>query len=136
MVEPAQLLRRRADALASELHLDLGSTRICLACLSIVAFELEGGSRHEVQGRLVTVTKDLWLEGLSEHALAAVEEAAHRGVPGTEAALADLQRLGGSPIARAITLRLAWQLLERARNTHSLTSIARDRLDRTWPELN
>lgn len=49
----------------------MDSAPICLACLSIVASELERGSRSEIQGRLVSVTRDLWNEGLAEYALVA-----------------------------------------------------------------
>jgi hypothetical protein len=133
----AQLPRHRADRLASELLLDVGSARICLACLSIVAFELESGDRYAVQGRLVSITRDLWREGLSELAFAAVEEACHRGLGDAPAALADLEQLGGSsPIARAITMRLARQLLERAERTDRLVDLARNRLSTRFPELN
>jgi hypothetical protein len=133
----AKLPRHRADRLASELHLDVGAARICLACLSIVAFELESGNRRRIQGLLVSMTRDLWHEGLSEHAFAAVEDGCCRGLADAPAALADLEQLGGSsPIARAITLRLARQLLERAKYEDSLIDAARERFSTPFPELN
>jgi hypothetical protein len=119
------------------LRLDLGSTRICLACLSIVAFALDDCSRHEIQGRLMQLTLPLWEEGLAEPALAAVRDACDRGVPDAQAALVDLERDGArTPIARAIVLCLARQLRRRARIEAQLASLARDRLERTLPELN
>lgn len=137
MPRSAQLPRNRADRLARQLRLDLGSTRICLACLSIVAFALDGGDRHEIQGRLMQMTGTLWEEGLAEPALAAVREACDRGLPDAEAARADLEREGGrTPIARAIVLCLARQLRRRARVEARLAKLARERLDRTLPELN
>jgi len=133
----AQLPRRRADELAGRLRLDLDSTRICLACLSIVAFALDGGNRHEIQGRLVALTHTLWDEGLAEPALAAVREARDRGVRDAPAALADLERDGGrTPIARAIVLCLAEQLRHRADIEARVREVARGRLARTTPELN
>lgn len=90
-----------------------------------------------MQGCLVSITRDLWHEGLSEHALGAVEEARRRGLADAPAALADLEQLGGSsPIARAITLRLARQMLERAKLSDHLVDVARDRLSTQFPQLN
>ncbi len=115
----------------------MGSTRVCLACLSIVAFALDDCDRHEIQGRLMQMTVPLWEEGLAEPALAAVREACDRGLRDAPSALADLERDGGrTPIARAIVLCLARQLRRRARIEAELARLARDRLDRTVPELN
>jgi hypothetical protein len=103
----------------------------------MVAFSLDGGNRNEVQGRLMELTLPLWDEGLAEPALAAVREACDRGLRDAPAALADLEQSGGrTPIARAIVLSLARQLRRRARVEARLASLARDRLDRTFPELN
>jgi len=83
------------------------------------------------------LTVPLWEEGLAEPALVAVREGCDRGLPDAQAALADLERGGGrTPIARAIVLRLARQLRRRARIEAEVTSLARDRLERTLPELN
>lgn len=137
MPRSAQLPRRRADRLAAQLRLTLESTRICLACLSMVAFALDDCNRHEIQGRLMQLTVPLWEEGLAEPALTAVREACGRGLPDAPAALADLERAGGrTPIARAIVLCLARQLRRRARIEAQLAGLARDRLERTLPELN
>ena len=133
----SRLPRRRADRLAAALCLDVGSARICLACLSFVSFALERGDRHEVQGQLMQVTENMWHEGLAEHALAAVRDGCDRGLRDATWALADLEEHGGrTPIARAIVLCLAKQLRQRARTESHLTAVARDRLARTWPELN
>ena len=111
--------------------------RICLACLSIVAFALDDCDRHEIQGRLMQMTVPLWEEGLAEPAIAAVREACDRGVRDAPAALADLERNGGrTPIARAIVLCLARQLRRRARVEAQLAKLARERLESTLPELN
>lgn len=137
MGSTSQLPRRRADRLAAALRIDLGSVRVCPACLSVVAVALDGGNRHEVQGRLVSLTPVLWDEGLAEDALAAVREACRRGLRDAEAALADLERDGGrSPIARAIVLRLARQLGQRARLERHLAAVARKRFDSTFAGLN
>lgn len=137
MARSTQLPRHRADRLAAQLRLRLDSTRVCLACLSIVAFALDGGDRHEIQGGLMQVTETLWLEGLAEPAVAAVRDACDRGLRDAPTALADLERDGGrTPIARAIVLCLARQLRRRARIEAHLASLARERLARTLPELN
>jgi len=123
--------------LAARLDLDVGSARLCLACLSIVADALDGGDRHEIQGRLMQMTETLWVEGLDEQALAAVRDACARGLRDAPAALEDLEQDGGrTPMARAIVLCLARQLRRRERIEAQLTSLARHRLERTWPELN
>jgi hypothetical protein len=133
----ARLPRRRADLLAARLDLDVGSARLCLACLSIVAHALDDGDRHEIQGRLMQITETLWVEGLEADALAAVRDACDRGVRDAPAALADLEEDGGrTPVARAIVLCLARQLLRRERVEAQVASLVRDRLERTWPELN
>jgi len=83
------------------------------------------------------ITETLWVEGLDEHALGAVRDACDRGLRDAPAALADLEEDGGrTPIARAIVLCLARQLRRRERVEEHLASVARDRLARTWPELN
>lgn len=137
MPSSARLPRRRADRLAAELDLDLSSARICLACLSIVAFALDDGNRHEIQGRLMQMTDTLWHEGLDEHAFAVVREARDLGLRDAALALADLEQGGGrTPIARAIVLRLARQLRHRARVETQIREAARDRLATAFPELN
>jgi hypothetical protein len=131
------LPRNRADRVAADLRLDLGSMRVCLACLSFVAFALDGGNRHEIQGQLMQMTETLWHEGLEEPALAAMRDACRRGVRDAPAALADLEEAGGrTPIARAIVLCLAEQLRRRARIESRVREAARARLATAFPELN
>jgi hypothetical protein len=97
-------------------ELDVGlDTGICHACLSFVSFALDNGDPSEISHWLRRVTPDLWADGLSEQALAAVRRACERGVPDAPAALADLERKGGrSSVARAIVRRLAEELSRRA----------------------
>ena len=80
---------------------------------------------------------DLWAEGLEEPALAAVRRACKRGVPDAPAALADLERNGGtSPVALAIVRRLAEELSRRTRLELRIEELARGRLPLAPPELN
>lgn len=130
-----RLTRSRADRLAARLRLDLDSAPICLACLSLVAFGDD--SPRAVQGRLVSVTRDLWAEGLREYAVDAVTSAMLHGDPDAEAALADLEDAGGSsPVARAIVLRLAQHMRRRSGLSHDVIAFARRRFDATEAELN
>jgi hypothetical protein len=100
----------RADALVRELDVDLDGG-ICHACLSFVSLALDNGDPSEIAHWLRRMTPDLWAEGLSERALAAVRFACERGVADAPAALADLERRGDrSSVARAIVRRLAEEL--------------------------
>ena len=111
---PPAFPQARADALVRELDVDL-DTGICHACLSFVSFALDDGDPAEIARWLRRMTPDLWADGLSEQALAAVRRACERGVPDASAALADLERKGGrSSVARAIVRRLADELSRRA----------------------
>jgi hypothetical protein len=134
-VSSPRLSRRRADRLAARLSLDFEAAPICLACLTIVAFGDD--NPRAVQGRLVSVTPDLWAEGLREYAIDSVTAAMLHGDPDAEAALADLEDGGGtSPVARAIVLRLAQQMRRRAGPSHDVIAFARARFDSTEAELN
>lgn len=125
-----------ADALVIMLDLDLDAG-ICHACLSFVSLALDQGDPVEVARQTRRMTPDLWADGLAEPALAAVRRACEVGVPGAEAALADLERRGGrSSVARAIVRRLAEELSRRSRTEMRLETLARDRLRLAPPELN
>jgi hypothetical protein len=117
------------------LSVDFEAAPICLAYLTIVAFGDD--SPRAVQGRLVSVTRDLWAEGLREYAIDAVTSAMLHGDPDAEAALADLEDGGGSsPIARAIVLRMAQQMRRQAGVSHDVIAFARRRFDSAQAELN
>jgi len=129
--------RPRADRLAAQLDLDLDSAPICLACLYLVAIEIEEGDPHRIRGALVRMTPHLWAEGLSGVATESVHRAVDRGVPDADAALTDLAGHGGrSGVARAIVRRLAEQLLERMRELDRIHVAARSTLDRSTFEWN
>jgi hypothetical protein len=117
-----------------DLDLDAG---ICRACLSVVSLALEKGDPVEIAREIRCMTPDLWDDGLAKPALAAVRRACERGLPDTEAALADLQRRRGrSAVARSIVRRLAEELSRRTRTEMRLEALARDRLRLATPELN
>lgn len=128
---------RDLDSLAAALDLDLGHVGICHACLSFVAFPLDGGDVREARSWARRMTSDLWHEGLAEPALAAMRDAADAGIEGAAAALADLERNGGrSAVARAIVLRLAADLVEQMRAERRLLEASRSRLELAPPEWN
>jgi hypothetical protein len=135
VVPGPRLSRRRAERLAARLGLDFEAAPICLACLTIVAFGDD--SPRAVQGRLVSVTRDLWVEGLREYATETLTAAMLHGDPDAQAALADLEDGGGSsPVARAMVLRLAQQMRRQAGVSHDVIAFARRRFDSAQAELN
>ena len=106
-----------ARRFAHELDLDLDRDRlpICLACLSIVSMQIDGGNQRKINGAVQSMTPDLWAEGLELPAWTALEQARDKGVPGAEEAIGDvLERGCHSTVARAIVRLLAEQLAERA----------------------
>ena len=104
-----------ARAFVRELDLDVDRLPICLACLSIVSMQIDGGNQRRINGAVQSMTPDLWAEGLELPAWTALEEARDRGVPGAEEAIGDvLERGCHSRVARAIVRLLAEQLAERA----------------------
>lgn len=128
--------RERADAFAASLDIDL-DVGICLACLSFVSFAVDGGDPADIAREVRRMTPDLWHDGLAGPVLAAAREARDRGVPDAEAALAELQRRGGtSSVARAIVLRLGKQLCARMHAESRVRVAARTRLHLAPPELN
>jgi hypothetical protein len=131
------LTQPRADALVAQLDLDPHAP-ICQACLSFVCFALkDGSSPAKVRGQIQSTTRDLWHEGVSEIALAAVRRACERGVPDADVALADLEAKGrNSRTARTIVRRLAEDLNRRTRTEMHLERTARGRLREAPPEWN
>jgi uncharacterized protein YfcZ (UPF0381/DUF406 family) len=126
----------RAEPLAARLELDLDNG-ICHACLSFVCCAMDDGDVAQVARETRRVSRDLWSDGLAEQALAALRQAAEQGEPDAPAALADLERNGGtSCMAQAIVRRLAAQLQHRTRVQMSIEARARDRLRLAPPELN
>jgi hypothetical protein len=108
--------RKRADAVAATLDLDVRAAGICLACLSFVSFPLDRGEEHKVRGAEREFTPILWEEGLAEPARRALERALARGVKNADRALADVDQAGPrTPIARAIVRVLAYQLVAEMR---------------------
>jgi hypothetical protein len=108
--------RKRADAVAATLDIDVHETGICLPCLSFVSFPLDRGEQSKVRGAEREFTPILWDEGLAEPARAALERACERGVRNADRALADVDRAGAkTPIARAIVCVLALQLVAEMR---------------------
>lgn len=104
----------RAAAIVARLELDLDDG-ICHACLCFVSFAVDDGDKREIGREVRRMTPDLWYDGLDVQALAAVRAARDAGVPDAEEALAELEARGGrSVIARAIVLRLAVELAQRA----------------------
>ncbi|MGZ8717185.1 MAG: hypothetical protein ACXWYO_08760 [Gaiellaceae bacterium] len=128
--------QRRADAVASELEVDLDGG-ICHACLSFVSFALDEGDPAELRRQVRRMTPALWEDGLAAQALAAVRRACERGVHDANAALADLELSGGrSATARAIVRRLAAELSRRTCTEMRLEALARDSPSLTRPEWN
>jgi len=104
-----------ARGIASQLDFHLDDIGICLACLSFVSMAIDGGDQRKIQGALQRMTPDLWVEGLALPARRALERARNRGVPGADAALADIEARGGrSMVAKAIVYRLGADLSARA----------------------
>jgi hypothetical protein len=126
----------RAAALAASTDVGLDSG-ICLACLSFVSIALDGGDPRDIARELRRMTPDIWHDGLSGVAIAAVRRARDRGVLDADVALADLEERGGrSVVARAIVRKLAEELSRRARTTARVETIARDRSLLAPPEWN
>jgi hypothetical protein len=112
----AMLTAKRAAELAAKLQLDVYETGICLPCLSIVAFPLDRGDEPKTRGATVSMTPNLWEEGLELPARLALEQARARGVKDAELALADVEQAGArTTIARAIVRVLALQLVAEMR---------------------
>jgi hypothetical protein len=108
--------RKRAANLASKLDLDVHETRICLPCLSFVAFPLDSGDERELRRATLHFTPILWDEGLAEPARQALERAQARRMKAAERAVADVEARGPrTPIARAIVQVLALQLVAEMR---------------------
>ena len=110
---------------------------VCSACLGMVSIALDFGDAKDVAHELRRMTPDLWGDGLSEIALAAVREARDRGVAGADLALAELEAGGGrSAVARAIVRKLASELSRQVHATTRVHAAARDRLELAPPEWN
>jgi hypothetical protein len=109
----------RVEALAASLDIGLGSPGVCVACLSLVAPELERGDKRAAAGRLAMVASSLWAEGLGEVGLRAAELEARSGDEDATDALRDLEsRSFRSEIFRAVVRRLAGELAGDMRRAH------------------
>ena len=105
-----------ADALAKLLDLDVEDTPVCLACLSDVTFTLDTGDARKINGAITRTAPDLWDEGLEQPVRLALARALRSGIADAGPALRDVDANGPrSRIVRAVVLRLAVQLRERAR---------------------
>ena len=132
---PAPLPAKRLERLVARLDIALDAP-ICLACLCIVAGELES-TPQKLNGAARCIARDMWDEGLADVALSEVRRIASRGDPDAGLALADLeQREGRSKVAVAIVIRLARQLDEQGRRDAALLRRARERAEGVVPELN
>jgi hypothetical protein len=132
-VPPSQ----RLDALAQSLDLDVDSSGVCLACLSFVSFPLGDGKETLARREARRMAGDVWDDGLDVPLLAALTRARDDGVPDAEAALDDVQARGPrSAVVRAVVLRLAAELAERARVEASVLPKARPPSSPGLPELN
>jgi hypothetical protein len=108
--------REQAQELANELDLDVDDIAICHACLSFVAFAVDGGDEADIRRQTNSLTPVLWAEGLALPAQLALERARKRGVDGAEEALEDVFDRGPrSAIAKAIVRRLGAELMARSR---------------------
>ena len=133
---PRSLPQDRADALAAGLDVGLDSG-ICFACLGVVAMALDFGGPGDVARELRRMTPDLWADGLSEVAIAAVRRTRDTGVPDADVALADLEERGGrSVVARAIVQKLAEELSRRVHTTARVEKTARGGSLLAPPEWN
>ena len=102
--------------LAAALDLDVFELGICHACLSFVAFPLDDGDEREVARAVREFAPILWEEGLALPLQDALERARRRGVPGAEAAIADVWRCGPrAPIVADVIRGLAADLTRRTR---------------------
>lgn len=103
---------QRACRLVARLDLDVNEARICLACLTFVAFPMDAGAESKVRGETVRMTPDLWDEGLEPYLRAALIRAAAAGVEDGREALNDIAERGPrTTTARAAVRLLAWQLV-------------------------
>jgi hypothetical protein len=105
-----------AKELAGRLDLNVHDTPICLACLSFVAVPIGHGDEREARSWARRMAPDLWAEGLEQPVRLALRRARDQGVPGAEAALADVAARGARSVTvREIVLRLGRDLDEHAR---------------------
>lgn len=103
------------SSLAGSLRLGLDSPRLCLACLSMVAFASDEAEARQSR-RWIAPT--LWLEGFGDTVRAALVRAARNDVVGAVEALVDLDtRSCRSGIYLAVLDRLAADLAEAERRS-------------------
>jgi hypothetical protein len=112
----ALMTPEEAERLAAALDLDVDELGICHACLCIVSFAIDSGDEREIRLATNRIARDLWAEGLALPAQAALERARKRGVPGAEAAIAEVEAKGHrTRVVHAIVRCLAAELLRRGR---------------------
>jgi hypothetical protein len=99
--------------LAKTLEIGLRAPGLCLACLLVVAYELESGNARGIAGAITFIAPNLWEEGFHAPVALALEQAARDGVPDADRALRDFEQRGvRSAIFRAVVRRLAEELAE------------------------
>jgi hypothetical protein len=127
----------KSKEIVARVGLTLAETPVCLACLSVVAADVRKNDERNALSSAYEMTPLIWVEGLAEPALEAVRRAAERGVEGADVGLADLESRGSrSPVARAIVLRFAAELVERERRLAELHRRSRTLLGPAPPEWN
>jgi hypothetical protein len=103
--------------LADRLGLDLFNSRVCLACLTFVAFPLDSGDERAARREARQLAPELWADGLDDTTIEALERLRADGVPGAAAGILDVRRNGArSEVVRAIVWRLAEQMVDDMRS--------------------
>ena len=104
-----------ASRLAQKLRIGLDSDGVCTACLSFVAFALDGDDERKVAGEITRIAPVLWDEGLGDVVRRALQHVApENGEAGLALRFLDAERERSS-IFRAVVLRLAVEAREEVR---------------------
>ena len=100
-------------ALVARLELDLWTSRVCLPCLTFIAFPLDSGDVFEAQRQARRLRPELWEDGLEETTIELLEQARRAGVANAAEASLDARRRGAtSAVAAAVVWRLAELMVE------------------------
>lgn len=111
---------KQANALASQLNLEMHTVGICLACLTFVAFPLDAGDDAEYRRALRHFTPILWSEGLALPVQAALAKAARSGDEDARSAIGDIADRGArATIVRAVVAHLAADMVEDMHTTRA-----------------
>jgi hypothetical protein len=96
------MTKERALAVAAELQVGLHSPGVCPACISFVAYEIEGGNERRVAGQITSFAPLLWDEGLGDVVRA---ELGRQSSLGNEAAAEAMEELAVSVTAVRSSVR-------------------------------